>query len=529
MIRIASFRRTLLVVWICASELAAQQKPPRAGIPSKSRAAASESSPEDLLWRSYVSGRNLPSEERCFLIFRLAEASEQIRTARSQARAETWSKELFRRASELPPSWNRTAFQKNSLETLSTVDPPAAFQLLPKVDAPSGDAADTPEDLRSSAAQKIFSRLWDTKGISALEPVRSEARQIGLTGEYPYLAMGRISERLVDQKNTDNVLLIFREALDFYTKGPHVRSGDRDFVNYLEGEWQYLPPPLQEEALRDVVAHLTRQEDSDPKVTQTSRLVTDKGVVSFHNDKVALLYRILPKVRQLDPEWANRLEDEFPDLMQTASGGKLQYSSDIRVANTTGASQGEVATVVGTGLQVGVLNHLRQEAATDPYQAANLLPSLSDPELQSEALASLAAAFASKDPGHAAELLAEAQKTTDKLTSEVAKLRALVSLAEGAVALHDYPQAELAMQKAFDLGEEVLSEDLDLHPGQAIYTSESLEELSVVTRLGTQVAFRSTMMRLDHLKNETLRAYLLIAAAEGLEKRAVVEAAGLVR
>ena len=511
---------TCLALWISAAALG-QQKPPTAPAPGKGHAAGLGATPEDLLWRSYVGGRSLPLEERCSLLLSLAQASAPMHSPRARALSKSWSRELFRRASDLPPSWNRTAFLKNSLETLSATDPGGAFDLLPRLDAPEGgDVGSLPEDLRAFAARTVFPRLLDVRGVAALGAIRLEARRIGSTGEYPYAAMGIISKRLGERKHADEVQSIFREALEFYGKGPRVRSSNEEFISYLEGDWPYLPSPLQDEALRVVVAHLTRREEPDPRFSHITRIATDRGTISFHDNRTALLYSVLPKVRQLDPDWASRLEDEYPDLKQPAVGGGEQYSSNMMVVNTTGAPSDQVAAVLSNLQQWAVLSQLRQEATSDPQQAANLLSSLSNPGLRSQALASLATGFATKDPGRAADLLTGAQKAADALPAQMSKLRALTALAEAAVALRDLPRAEQAMDEAFDLGEELLGEELDVHPGETVYSSEALDELSKDARLGAKIAFPYTAARLDHVKNEVLQAYLLIAAAEGLQEGA---------
>ncbi|MBO0911333.1 MAG: hypothetical protein J2P13_06030 [Acidobacteria bacterium] len=433
----------------------------------------------------------------------------------------SWSRELLRIASDLPPSWNRAAFQKNALESLSAVDPVGAFRLLPRVDPPeAGDASKIPQDLRAFAAAIIFPRLWDRKGPSTLRSIEAEARAIGVSGEYPYIAMGLISKKLDERKDIDDVRRIFGQALDFYGTGPRVRSANQEFINYLEDEWSDLALTLQEEALRVIVAHLTTKREPDPTVVEVTRVATDKGTVSFQGDSLPLLYRILPKVRQLDPDWAKSLEDDYPELRQPGAAGALQHSSSMTVVNRSGASADKVAHALETGLQSGVLSRLKQQARSDPQQASGLLSSLSEPALQAEALASLATGFAEKDPARAADLLGAAQKAVDNLPNQLTKLKALVSLAQAAVSLHDFERADEIMEKAFGLGEELLSEELDLHPGETVSSSETLDDLTPLAQLGPQISLRSTLLHLDHLKDETLQTYLLIPVAEGLIKAA---------
>jgi hypothetical protein len=489
--------------------------------------ASPDASPEDLLQRSYAGSRNLSLEESCSLLLSLSDAASKISSAKAKGLTLSWSKELFRSARQLPPSWNRAAFEKNALQSWSSVDPSGAFSLLAKVDLPgSGNPETIPEDLRSFAANTMFPRYWDAKGPSSLPAIRSEARQIGVTGEYPYVAMGVISQKLAARKepqksnaNRNGIESIFREALEFYGNGPRVRDANNRFIDYLEMTWEYLSPPSQEEALRTAVEHLTRKEKPDSSVTHFSKVTTDKGTFSLQSRGIALLYRILPKIREVDPAWAKKLEDQYSDLKQAAEGGKAQHSSEMMVVNQNGASDAQVAEVADRGLQAQTLARVRQQAVSDPQAASSQLSSLTIPEFQSEALADLASGFASKDPDRAKDLFSAAQKSAEKLPPELARLRALTSLAQSAAALHDMTRADELMQKAFDLGEELEGEELDTHPGDIVYDTETFDELAKLTRFGARVMSAPTIARLDHLRDGTLQTFLLVPAAVGLQEK----------
>jgi hypothetical protein len=506
-----------LTVGVCVAAADQQQTDkPR----SKQQATTSPDTPEGLLWRSYVNGHGLSTEERCFQLVSLSYAAGHLHSVHARELTTLWSKELFKEASALPPSGNRPAFKKNSVEALSAVDPVGAFKLLTRIDAPENNAS---EDLRASAAEEIFERLWEVKGQPALHAIKSKAREIGTTGEYPYLAMGLISTKLIGKAQADTAQTIFREALGFYDDGPRVRSADTQFVTYLKGSWTSLPAALREESLRIVVAHLTRERNPDANVTEMGRISTSKGIAFFHSAQMTLLYSLLPKIRELDPEWASHLEDEHSDLKQAASNGTFQYESNVKVVNEAGAASDQVAAVGDHMLQLGALSRIKAQAMTNPEEASQLLASVNDPELQAEALANLALGYATRDPRRASDLLVTAQKGADKLPSGLPKLRALTSLAESSAGLGDLQHAEDAMQKAFDLGEELVNEDRDMHPGESVDQTEAFEELASVTRLGARVEFGATMRRLDHLRDDALRTFLLIAAAEGLQHMSVAD------
>src|SRR5262249_12466742 len=168
----------------------------------------------------------------------------------------------------------------------------------------------------------------------------------------------------------------------------------------------------------------------------------------------------------------------------------------------------QVSTAANRGLQGGILNRLRDQARTDPAKAASLLPSITDSGFQAQGLASLATGFSSTDQARASAYLNTAQKKAEDLEVGSAKLTALAAVAEAAASLKDYALVQKELQNAFDLGEELLRQEQDMHPGESVYMSDVLQSLSGVTRLSAQFMLRPTMDRLEHIRNETLQAYL---------------------
>jgi hypothetical protein len=427
-----------------------------------------------------------------------------------------WSEELFRRSLKLPMDWNRVAFQKNALETLASADAGEAFEWFQKMETPVFTGGRMPpEDLRAFAARTVFARLWRTKGAAALDPILERARSIGRTGEYPYAAMIPILEQLGQRGQQETFESIFSEAVAFYAQGPRVRNANKEFAGLLNSAWQYISPSLRQQALNAAVSNLSRKEP-DSAGLYRGRAVTAQGTASFKNPNMQLLHEMMSKVREVDPRWAERLEDDFPELKQ--GGGETKYSSSLTVLNAQDVSPEQADALGNRRLQGSILKQLQNTDTADPHGAAGLMNSLTDPEFRSEGLSSLASAFGSTDPARAKQLLSEAQKNEQGIKEPVSRLAALVALANSAASLRDYDSMSKWMGEAYSLGEELVSEDLDKHPGKAIYSAEGVEQLGMLTNMAVQVSFYDTMSRVGHVKNEILQAYLLIDGAEGLQK-----------
>lgn len=481
-----------------------------------SRPTSSTPDPESLLEQGYRLEKYLSSEERCFHLVRLTEAAAEMHSSKGDALNKRWSEELFRRSLKLPMDWNRVAFQKNALETLAAADASVAFDWFHKMDTPVFTGGRMPpEDLRAFAARTVFARLWLAKGSAALNPILEQARFIGRTGEYPYVAMMPILEQLRRRGEMETFESIFNEAVGFYAQGPHVRNANKEFSEFLNLAWPDVSPPLKQQALNAAVSNLTRKEP-DSAALYRGRVVSDQGTVSFNNANMQLLHALMPKVREVDPRWAEHLEEDFPELKQ--GGGKAKYSSGMTVLHAERISPEQADALGNRRLQGEILKQLQNTDSADPDGAFSLMNSLTDPEFRSEGFSSLASAVVTTDPVRAKQLLSEAEKNEHGIKEPLSRLAALVALAKSAASLHDYTSMNKWMSEAFSLGEELLSEDLDKHPGKAVYSAAGVDQLGALTNIAVQVNFPETMSRLGHLKNEILQAYLLIDGAEGLQK-----------
>ena len=96
------------------------------------------------------------------------------------------------------------------------------------------------------------------------------------------------------------------------------------------------------------------------------------------------------------------------------------------------------------------------------------------------------------------------------------KVRALVALAEAAAAAHERGTMEEALSHGLDLGEEVLQEYLDTHPGADVYTVDLFREISKLVTLGMREETSRCLEHISALSSPTLQAHLLIDAAQAL-------------
>jgi hypothetical protein len=437
--------------------------------------------------------------------------------------AKLWAEELFRLTFRLPSKDpNRIVFQKNALEALAEVDPARAFELFRTMDA--SDPSSQPfEDLPAYGARTVFSRLWNSEGPPAFDDIRQQALRLGETGTYPYAAVTPIILDLAKRGNADKGAILFTDGVASYRHGPRVRSEDGEFVTSLNAVWSAIPVKCRREAVTVAIARLTRQLKTEDRSNFVARVVTEKGAETFTSRSDELLFELLPRVRELDPAWAARLLVENDALRRASPAtGKVDFAMDFMANKSVDADPTQVGSLLAEGSQTCVLSQIQTLSGTDPGAALSLIPSLTEPELRVQGLASVAVGFASRDPRRAQRLLDDATRIAQRGTggADREELSALVAVAAAAAAVHDIHRLTVTLPAGFDLGEEMLEQDLDTHPGKSPYLAEGFDALGELTRIGIRAGMTAaTMGRVLAVGNEVLRAFLMVDAAEALQEQ----------
>ncbi len=474
--------------------------------------------PESLLIRSYLKSKDFTPSDRALLLNRLAAAASKLQPPLTKL----WSEEAFQVASKLPLNdENRQVYQANAAVELVTVDPKRAFEVLAMIDPPepTQEGQSKPMDMRTYAAENVFPEIWKTDGVPALDHIRAQAEHIGETGEYPYRAIGKILPD-VGKRSQPKAETLFTEALSYYTKSAPDHDSDREFALFLSESWGVVPRSLELQALKVAVAHLNQSKNSAKNSAFMARVQTAKGASEFTELSDELLYELLPKIRELDPQWAQELTEKNDALGKAATiGDKPKYKESVVIHNTSGASPAQVAAAGEAGLERSRLRNITDMARSDPEGALRLSAYLADPTLRSIAVARIAAAFAENSPERAEDLIKQDKNAVEGIQDKREKVRVLVALAEAAGAAHDRGTMDESLSHGLDLGEEVLQEYLDTHPGANVYTVDLFREISKLITLGMREEPNACLEHIAGLSNPELQAHLLIDAAQALVRK----------
>ncbi len=500
----AGFWLLVAMVQICPAQAPLQLDEAR---PSKAP------NPVSLLKEGYAAGVSADMEDRLYLLGVLSYAAGEIEPSLCRQ----WSEELFALSFKLPLDWTRVAHEKNALVSLAAIDPARSFQLLHTVDNPVAmPDGSMPEDVRADAATYIFPAYWKAGHTARkLQSIGTQAERLGNTGQYPYLAVFPILKETF-KTNEGESYSIFYKALGYYRLGSKSEREDEDFVEALDALWPALPDELKHAALSVAVARLTSdQAKTYPGSVYSARVATSQGSATINNRALLQLYRLLPRVRELNAKWADQLVASYPlqgDKPSTnpniVSSGEMTIKFDA--SRTTSA---QIQALTQQASAMAQYSSAMDLALTDPSRASLLSASFSDWQ-QVALLAQEATGYATSDPRKAEELLKQASSQLDSLKDPTGRFNATVMVTQAAVALKETALAAKTLADGFDLGGELSDEQTESRVNLPAYDTRYFNGLEQLTFAGIQFDANGTVDKLRQLANPALRADLLGDAAQ---------------
>lgn len=468
--------------------------------------------PEALLIRSYLLGQQFTPEERAFHLTELTRAAAKIEPPFDRL----WAEQLFQLSFQLPMSWNRVAHEKNALQALAEVDPIRAFELFGTLDDPVPTPAGTlPEDVRAYAARTVFYKYWKLRGTKSLGDIRAQAEHLGETGQYPYAAIALII-RDVEREDKLEAQSLYDDALTFYGQGSRFSQTDEEFLGFVNTLWDVTPLTLKTQALQLSVARLIEKRKPDTDTSYVGTVTSDQGTVQFEEKERQLLYELLPRIREVDPQWADRVARDDLAVPSRADAANNARSEGAVIEGVSGADPSQLKALRERILQGQRADQISEVAKTDPARAYTLSRTLTDSEFRADVLAAVAEGYSAENDPHSEPYLDEASKIIESMHDSPGKVHALTSLARAAATIHDLKRLRTTLKQGLDLGEELFSEDRDVHPGKLSYDAVCFAEMMRLTRIGAQSDAQWTLTYLDRVQDELLQAYLPIEAALAL-------------
>lgn len=469
---------------------------------------------ETLLNRAYGMTKEVSDSDKALLLSRLAEASAKNHAEKSKK----WADEVFTVTANLSATTQRSQTEVATLMALAENDPEHALELLNNMEAPQPREGQPVMDPRSNAATMLFQRYWQKKGMESIDSISATARKLGENGAYPYMAMGMIV-RQVKSKDAEKSQSLLNEALGFFSRRQTTRMGNDQFAMFLRANRSEISRPLMKDLLEKLVTQALAAKDDGTKVSAV--IGNDKGQ-SARLERAAslLLFQLMPMIRDIDADWAKKLEADHQELRQAA---EFARSGEQRVTmmamagpgpGGNSAQGGNVPRVMMEEVQSMEVDELSKQ---DPAAAVKRNTELKDPVIRAASGARLASTLAKSSPEQASELMKNAKEAIAETKEPQDKLRILVGLAQAQAAMNDKEAFAATLQTGYAMGEELFKKSIDKNPTMPINFLPGFDAMSRLTMSAVRVDYAATMAKLDTVRTPILQALLLVSAAEGLD------------
>lgn len=468
-------------------------------------------SPMAVFSEARILSANFPPDDRAVVLNQVALAAESL----DRRACKAWSLELFRVAKDQMGSNNRQAMQKNALVVLSSVDPSLAADMFKQQDLPDFKEG---EDYRVWAAGPLFSSLWRTKQQKSLHTIKSLSIWMGDTGEYPYAAVGDVMLELSKTRHGALVNGLFADGEYAYeTSSRRFFGASQDYVEFLLRVHSIVDRALLSGSLRNLVTQL---EDTTPPDKPKIQVQVDNksGTHSFNSLEDGLLYRLLPVIKDTDPELAESILHRNRSLSAETLPALNENNTWRAVAlNDTQLGQPEVNAAFQRQSLQGALD----VAAQDPNQGMQLARKIGDPEMRDIAVASIMPQYLATESSVSGSELTDIERRFAKMRPDEDKLKLEVALIRIYFALHRDADAQALVNRAFDLGTELVAEDMPAHPGRNVYPANGAEDLfSLANYLGEHAPDPAVAWGLiESVHDDVLKGELLAALGRGLVLR----------
>lgn len=466
---------------------------------------------KELLQRAYSNTKDLSESDRAAILARLASSSARVMPDQSKA----WAEEVFQITRGLSSDNARGQYEMTALLAVAENDPDHALQLLLQMSSPGLNQDGNPlPDLRGAAATGLFQKYFQKKAEAGLPALQTTARQLGELGLYPFMAMGPII-RNVNQKDHDKAQSLVNESLVYFPRLQQTDMSGQQMAMFLRMNQSLISKPVMKDVLTQLVSKaLATKKDSDNGMTTT--ISTNGNTATLQGASNLMMFQLMPLIKDVDPEWAQKLETENEQLRNAVIAQQNSPSGNNRV---------QIGMVVGNGpanqrgnpidpMKAMEVDELAQK---DPLQALKVSDQISDPVLRTATSVGIAGEINNTDPEQAARLVKNAKDAIAATPEQADKLRILAGLAQAQSAMKDNDGLNTTLDQAFTMAEDLYRKSVDKNPDSSVNTRPGIDSLSRLVGIGIKADQSTTLGHIDRVNATPLQTMLLISAAENLD------------
>jgi hypothetical protein len=508
--------RTLVLILAASLSLLAQDQPRRrrvieeppgkTGKPSKANLKLAA----DLIQRTQALTGDLNNTDRAYVLAKMAELTAK----RDPEQSKAWAEEAFRLGGDLSGN-ARGSVQMNALMAVSQNDLDRALEMLGSMEAPrQTESGGFAPDIRGAAATMLFSRAFGKDGMKIVDSLESTARRMGENGFYPYMAVTELL-RGVGEKDEDRAREIANSAVAYIKVRKRSQMENQQVVMFLRTAREYIPAQMMREILGTVITDALEQAKASDGTEVAATFENSKGQKAQLSSMASLtIVQLLPIVRDIDPEWAKKLEAQSDELRNASQLMNSGEGVSIMIGARTGGPNGPDGANRDFRDEVQAMQ-VDELASRDPQRAVETADRINDPVLHSAALVRATAA------GSDAEARDKAIKAAKELLSQTSDPREKLTILSGLVSaqsqMNEIEGLSVTLQQGLSIADDQFRRSIDKDPSNGAWTRPGVEIASRLVRSASKQQGKLVAEKLESVRQQSLKALLLLAAVEALD------------
>jgi hypothetical protein len=359
----------------------------------------------------------------------------------------------------------------------------------------------------------LFTRAFNKDGMKSVDALESTARQMGENGFYPYMAMSQLMKQ-VAEKDKDRAQSIATTALGYANRRKLSGMESQQLTMFLMFARDYVPVPMMKQILEQVVSDALEQAKNSDSTQVSAEFLNSAGErVQLSSMATLMVFQLMPIIREIDPEWAKKLEEQSDELRKAAAMMRTGDTS-IMIGARNGGPNGSNAP--GRDFRQKVQSMQVDELASrDPKRAMEMANNINDPAMHAAAVARVSSSSFDADAQRKA--LDNAKQVLKSTSEPIEKLFVLSSIVTLQASMKDEDGMAVSLQQALALADDMFRRSIDKNPSTGAWMRPGAEVAASIVRSQARKNTAIVSDKIDSVGQSPLKALLLLAAAESLD------------
>jgi hypothetical protein len=472
----------LLTIGWAPAQVTEVREPGREAAPQQRQSNSSENDSliQSVLDSSHAIAAQLSPKDGVELLVRLADMAGK----KNPEVARQWDLEAFHIASDMPSGLQRAHYEVASITGLASVDSREALALLLTLEFPP---AWNDCEARATATGAVF-RQFLRQHPNDWKRLTTVAQRLGERGNYPFHAV-QILIRQIKNKAPETATALVQHAIQYYSLGAHDSCSNNKLAALLAEDSKLVSGSALKAAVETILSSLWNGERGP------SRSGSDSGS-SEHQVNQSTLSILLPLINAFDPQMAQKLRQEQPPALTTASVTDPEADRNmVKFAGSPGEMH--VNIVFSNSRNQGPL----QEPASAPKVNTDGAMSVLQPP----------------SPEDLAGFLEGSEEASGNGQNPEQQLEVLLERGLSLVSADRQAELSNALTDAFAVGEKLFRKSVNDDPQASWKDRPGAGALSILVESAAKSAPRLVLEKIRNTHNSVLQAQLYVCFVAAMQ------------